>query len=128
VRTALMQPRPEPNAAVARRAIAGANRSSGSDATPMAPNPASRVTATTMSVAISSRPRAAITSRVVTGGSCSTAPLLVMAWLMPLLAGTKTWYGMSPVFGRRWDQEHDSALFGADMEIDGGIGGVRRGW
>src|SRR6195256_2247711 len=54
------------------------------------------MTATITSVIISNRPRAAMTSNVVTSGSCSRAPLLVTAWLIALLVWTKSRYGMRP--------------------------------
>jgi hypothetical protein len=97
VSTALRKPKPQPNIAVTSSAVEGPHKSSGVAASPMMPNATSRSTATITSVIISSSPRAAMTSKVVTEGNCSNAPLLVIAWLIALLVCTNIRYGIRPV-------------------------------
>src|SRR5215470_18957802 len=77
--TALRKPEPQPSS---QTTISAANTpvgSCGKAPNPIAPKPANRMTATSASVISSSRPRANSTSKVPTGGSCNSDPLLVIA-------------------------------------------------
>jgi hypothetical protein len=86
--TALTKPQPQPNTQTAAIDAHTPAKSSGMVPSPIMPKPANRMTATRTSVASSSRPRAMITSKVLTNGNCSSEPLLVTAYVMLLLLWT----------------------------------------